>query len=135
MQLLLNDYVSISYDPTQKMVRFSRSKNRYPLNEETRVVLKQITDIFEQVGRDKSLLIDMRDAPLRNDEQFESFTSNQNDRLFAGFSRVAILVKTAVGELQFARLKREGRFSAMDAHVFRDETEALTFLQEKAIAV
>jgi hypothetical protein len=132
MQLLQNEFLSIAYDPATRIVRFSRTKNRYPLNEQTKEVMQKIHDVFEQVGRETSaLLVDMREAPLRNDEEFEKFNTSPQTRLFSGFARTAFLVKTAVGELQFARLRREGRVSAFVFDVFRDEAEALAYLREE----
>lgn len=69
-------------------------------------------------------LLDSRRAPMVMDRELEKRVNEVGARLVAGFSRTAVLVATATGKLQAARMTREkGR-----APVFVDETEALSYL-------
>ena len=72
------------------------------------------------------LLIDMREAPLRTDPEFETQIRPYQMKLTAGFKRTATLVRTAVGKLQIARSQRESNNPVGGA--FTTETEALAFL-------
>jgi hypothetical protein len=130
MIVMQNEYIFVEHHPRLSLLRFSRTKKPYPLNQETSEVVQQVNDLFDRLIRAQhKLLIDMRDAPLRNDESFESFAAPSLNRVFTGFMKTAILVRTAVGELQFARLRRERKMSAPESNVFRDESAALAYLQ------
>jgi hypothetical protein len=76
----------------------------------------------------KLLLIDPRDAPGRNDAGFEELLSQYRDALFAPFKRHAVLVRTAAGALQTARLEQTGKMGP--APVFHDEAKARAYLLE-----
>lgn len=54
-----------------------------------------------------SLLFDTRAVRGRNDDEFERLLSERRARLFAGFSRRAVVVKGAVGALQIRRMGRD----------------------------
>jgi hypothetical protein len=72
------------------------------------------------------LLVDLRSSPVRNDPEWEQAASQLRPKLFGGFPRVAVLVKTAVGALQ---VKRYARDDGLDLHIFHDEEKALAFLE------
>jgi hypothetical protein len=71
------------------------------------------------------LLVDLRRAPARNDPEFERQMPEHRRRLFEGFARRAVLVKTAVGKLHVQRHAQSDGFR--DLSVFTDELEARTF--------
>jgi len=79
---------------------------------------------------DWGVLVDMRDAPMRNEPEFERAMGNEMARLLAGFRRRAVLVKTAVGALQLHRASRSiwGDDPDSQPEVFRDESEAMQHL-------
>ena len=130
MIVLQNEYVILEHNPHLSLLRFIRTKRPYPLTQGTAEVVQQLSDFFDRLGRERlRLLIDMREAPLRNDNGFEGFATPSLRSIFAGFAKTAILVKTAVGELQFSRLRREGKMSAPESQVFRNEAAALDYLQ------
>jgi hypothetical protein len=52
-------------------------------------------------------LVDSRYAPARNDPEYESWFAPYSRLVLADFTRVAILMKTAVGMLQARRLAAE----------------------------
>ncbi len=56
------------------------------------------------------LVVDTRQAPLRNDREFEETMAHLRNELTAHFQRSAVLLDTSIGELQAQRLERdEGR--------------------------
>ncbi len=56
------------------------------------------------------LVVDTREAPLRNDQAFEGAMAKFRLELTARFERTAVLLDTELGELQVSRLERdEGR--------------------------
>ena len=75
------------------------------------------------------VLVDMRNAPMRNEEQYELAMGDAIGHVVGGFRRRAILVRTAVGALQVSRTSRSV-WADDDARpeVFRDESEAMHYL-------
>src|SRR5262249_33816934 len=60
--------------------------------------------------RDFGLVVDTREAPLRNDEAFEQTMAKLRVELTSRFQRCAVLLDSPLGELQATRLERdEGR--------------------------
>jgi sulfite reductase (NADPH) flavoprotein alpha-component len=60
--------------------------------------------------RNFGLVVDTRQAPLRNDKDFEETMAHLRNELTAHFQRSAVLLDTPIGELQAQRLERdEGR--------------------------
>ena len=74
----------------------------------------------------RTLVIDSRAAPGRNDEDFEGGVVPLARRFSESFDRTAILVATPVGRLQAERLRRE---LGWDAVVFGDEAQAVAWSQ------
>lgn len=124
--LIANDFVSVSLDRVRRIARVTRSAER-PQS------IEQITQAFEDASRaldtfhraGARLLIDLREAPGRNDPEFERAMATRRSELMRGFVAVAILVLTPVGELQISRIAREDGSSAK---VFTDEEKALAWL-------
>jgi hypothetical protein len=73
----------------------------------------------------RAALMDMRNAPGRNDPEFEAATVSWRRLIGTRFPKLAILVRTQAGRLQIQRLGREDR---RESHVFLDEAEALRYL-------
>lgn len=99
--------------------------------------IDQIDALFAEIDRATAglprgwrLLLDARDAPARNDPEFEEAFARARRPILARFSRVAVLVKSAIGKLQVARYARED--SASQLHVFNDEAEARAYLERGA---
>jgi hypothetical protein len=72
----------------------------------------------------RTLVLDTRAAPGRNDDEFESSVVPLARRFSERFERTAILVATPIGRLQAQRLGRELAWSAV---VFVDEAEAIAW--------
>jgi len=73
-------------------------------------------------------LMDMRDGPMRNDEEYEQRMNHAMQRLCAGFARVAVPMRSSVGILQASRLRREHPIVAGTVRPFLDETQARSYL-------
>jgi sulfite reductase (NADPH) flavoprotein alpha-component len=68
-----------------------------------------ITKLREE-HRAYGIVVDTREAPLRNDKAFEETMAKFRLELTAHFARTAVLLESALGELQVTRLERdEGR--------------------------
>lgn len=122
-QLIANDFVSVWVDESRSMATLKRSAQRPQSIEEIAAAFDQATQAMNRLDRARlGVLIDLRDAPGRNDAEFERAMASRRSELMRGFQSCAILVKTPVGELQVARITRE---DGSDAKVFSDEAKAL----------
>ncbi|MDI1479359.1 hypothetical protein [Polyangium sp. y55x31] len=107
-----------------KLVRIRRTD--VPLDDQATADLLTFFDrFFPPLMRPQFvLLLDSREAPMAVDRETERRVHETGARLLSGFIRSAILVASATGKLQAARMTRErGK-----ASVFVDETEALAYL-------
>jgi sulfite reductase alpha subunit-like flavoprotein len=88
--------------------------HRTPLPASSLAALAADNDALLAVLRDDhrtfGLVVDTREAPLRNDKAFEHTMSKLRVELTSHFQRAAVLLDSALGELQVSRLERdEGR--------------------------
>jgi len=115
----------IDHNPSDRVYRVARTKAPFAdLGEVERAygaLHRQVAD----VPPGSRLLLDMREAPPRNDPEFEAAVKRARDRSFSRFGRVAVLVRTAVGKLQVHRMNQD--LSASVA-VFDDEDRAFDHL-------
>jgi len=127
-RLLENAFVSVRRTlGMNKLVRVLRTSA--PLDS-----LEQIDEAWGSVSRvltqlDKSshvLLIDMRSARGRNDDEFERRVAPYRAATVQGFPRVAVLVKSLPGQLQVQRHVREDGLG--EVHIFVSEEDALDWL-------
>ena len=69
-----------------------------------------LLDVLREDHRNFGLVVDTREAPLRNDKDFEHTMEKLRIELTSHFQRSAVLLDSALGELQVSRLERdEGR--------------------------
>lgn len=124
--LATNSFVSVSIDRLRGVAWVARSAQRSQNVEEIAGAFDEAIAVLDRLERKRlRLLIDLRAAPGRNDSDFERAMSTRRSELMRDFAAVAILVQTAVGELQVARITRE---DGADAKVFSDEVKALHWL-------
>jgi hypothetical protein len=91
---------------------------------------RQLVERLERLSkRAWPLLVDLRDAPPRNDPEFEAIVERYRRAIFEGFTRSAVLVRTAAGVMQLTRHLRQDRIAAP---VFDDEDAALGYLTSPA---
>lgn len=126
-----NHYFSLTYFPEISVVRFTRTEYPYPSTGELERLHEQFSPLLDRLGRQNlCLLVDMRSAPLNNTPGFEEAMARARVYLLRGFSRISVLVRTAVGALQ---ARRYGREDAINVHVFQDEGAAVTFLRSLTV--
>jgi hypothetical protein len=126
-ELIRNPYFVLSIDRPGRIVRYARTSLPYPSTEEVARSLKGIgTPARSYDPASVGLLVDLRDGPLRNEDDLESAIGHQRTRFFTNFAGVAVLVKTAVGALQMSRLNKQDR---LPYEVFQDEAKALAHLR------
>src|SRR5687768_5463134 len=102
--LLENQFIRITLDPTRGLLCVRRTNARFDLAEvEMEQWVASVTRALEGLNPEwLTLLVDLREGQLRNDPSFEKVMVNLRREPFRGFQRMAILVRTAVGELQLA---------------------------------
>ncbi len=126
-----NRYFSLVYFPDLSVIRYIRTEHPYPSNEELERLHEEIVPVLDRLGRQQlCLLVDYRNAPLNNSPGFEQSMARARLNLIRGFSRISVLVRTAVGALQ---ARRYGREDAINVHVFQDEAAAVTFLRSLTV--
>jgi hypothetical protein len=114
----------VTLDEASDLVRYTRTSRRY-------ADIAELQGSFAAVGhvlrttRASRILIDVRLAPPRNDEDFESNTNAAVQRLTQRFDKIVLLVQTAVGRLQVHRMASH---RGQPANVFTSERDALDFL-------
>lgn len=74
-------------------------------------------------------LLDSREAPMIGDDSVFMALAPVMAEMTQGFSRVAILVQTALGKLQATRRSRDtALFGPSSIAIFDDEVEAIAFM-------
>jgi len=119
--------VTLAYDETRGLVRYARSAEPF-------VAIADMTATHEKMASalpaffptGLKLLIDVRQAPPRNDDAFEAVVTRTLQAFIGRFSAHAFLVQSAVGRLQTQRLARMR--GAERPPVFDNERDALVHL-------
>ncbi len=119
-------YFKVTHDPTRRLVIAVRSAEAIDDLTDLERSVSAVAAAFDAVGREGTrLFIDIRAARGRNDASFEEAMKRLRPRLFGGFERVALLVRSAVGLLQIQRHLRE---DGVSAHVDTDEAALMAAL-------
>lgn len=109
-----------------RVIRVTRSGEGFDSLLELRRAYSEVNRLLDSVRQHGyALLVDVRDAPSRNDPEFERTIAPLRAELFAGFRRKAVLARTPAGRLQVQRHSREDQGSF---RVFGDEQQALAYL-------
>ena len=125
--LYADAHVTLVLDDAAGLVRYVRSSERFGSIDDVRAVHQKIADAALLIPRHGlKLLLDVREAPARNDEAFEQEITRALQAFMPRFAGPAVLVKSAVGRLQTLRLARERGDSPPP--IFGDEEEALQYL-------
>jgi len=130
--IVANDFIQVTIDSRAKLVRFARTAQRSDDFEEVvRAFALAITQL-KSVDRPRfRLLVDLRASPGRNSPEFENAMAKQRQELLRDFAASAVLVQTAIGKLQVARI---GRTDPLEPPVFTDEAAALRWLDSRRSA-
>jgi hypothetical protein len=124
----------VELDDTFKVLCRRRTDVGYTSTADIDAAYRALFDRVEGYHRPEfGLLSDLRLAPPRNDPAFEEAVSRYHERFYAGFHRIAHLVRTEAGRLQIARLARPE--TARRMRVFLDERAALDFLTQCSVSV
>ena len=120
-------YVLATLDPEAQLVRYMRTAVPFPELETVRAHhAAMAAAVAALTPAALALLIDVREAPPRNDQAFEDEMTRGVGGLLAVFKSHAFLVKTAVGSLQVRRLSATRGIST--GATFSDEAAALKYL-------
>ncbi len=126
IEVFRDEYSTISIDPKGPIVRAVRSDIPFPTFEALEIAVENQVRTYDSLGRgNRVLLSDLRAIMGRNDSQFEDRVAKLRPKLYGGFRRVGILVRSSVGALQIKRLVQEDGLSRM---VMTDETALLEYL-------
>jgi hypothetical protein len=126
--LLLVDsgYYRITIATAARFVHAVRSGAPFPTVEEYDLVIARVAGAFLGVDRPSHvLLMDIRQAPSRNDPEFEQANLRFRAVAMHGFRRMAVLVRSQAGKLHIERHTRE---LGSGPAVFLDEAAALEHL-------
>ena len=112
-------------------VQVTRTDRGFASAEEIERAHTEMEAVLDALERERrSILVDLRRAPSRNDPEFEQAMVAHRQRMFARFRRRAVLVRSAVGGLQVRRHARQDGHG--DLEVFTDLEAALTALADAA---
>jgi hypothetical protein len=127
-RVLFSDaHVTLALDEARGLVRYARTAEPYASIADMSAAHEKMAGALPPfLPTGLKLLIDVRAAPPRNDEAFESVVTRLLETFIKRFSAHAFLVKSAVGRLQTQRLART-RGDASPS-VFDDERDALRYL-------
>jgi hypothetical protein len=126
--LLENAFVSVRRNfGMMKLLRVVRTSVELDSLEQIDECWGSVSRVLAPVDRARHvLLIDMRSARGRNDDEFERRVSQYRAATVQGFPRVAVLVKSVPGQLQVQRHVREDGLG--EVQIFVSEPEALDWL-------
>jgi hypothetical protein len=122
-------YFVLTVDEPLGVARLERTAAAFPDGEALRIAALEVEQATAKLRRGMGLFIDARDAPARNDAEFEQQFMRARRPILACFTRVAVLVRSAVGKLQVARYGRED--GVQSQLVFEDDAEAMEFLTRR----
>lgn len=124
--LLQTPYLIIARVPGFDVIHFKRLSLALYTLETLHKAMNDAIAAMDTLDRGRfSLLLDVREAPLRTDPEFEQVFAMYRAKLLGGFAKIAVLLKTEVGKLQAMRMGREDKLSF---RTFIDEREAMSYL-------
>lgn len=121
-----DEWVTLSVDAESGIARYERTDKGYANLAELERSHDRIALVLPGIPPGLKLLLDLRRAPPRNDDAFESIINGVIGPFLVRFARHAVLVRTMVGRLQVKRLAAERGHE--EANIFDDEAAALAYL-------
>lgn len=126
IEVYRDEFMTISLDSNGPLVRQVRSDVPFRSFDALERSVGQVIRLFDEIGRgNRSLLCDFRAVQGRNDPQFEERMVKLRPRLYGGFIRVGVLVRSSVGALQIKRFVQEDGIPRV---VMTDEAALLEYL-------
>jgi hypothetical protein len=130
--LLSCPHALVTLDPTSRVVVHRRTALPFAEAIAYQAHVEDVIATLASVDRHRhALLVDLRDAPMRTDPDFELVARYFREEVMRGFVRTAVLVRTHVGRLQIARHSSE---DGVMYPQFLDEREAWRYLTERPSA-
>jgi hypothetical protein len=125
-----NEYYEVVVDAARRLVCVYRSSVPFASAEAVEQACGPVQELLDAMGRSAMrLFIDSREAPSRNDPEYERWFEHHRKRMVSGLGRAAILLRSAVGKLHAERmLRRDG--TSESVRVFTDEEAAMAYLLE-----
>jgi len=126
-ELLHTSHFVVIEDEHARILTRTRTSQRFASTEELTAEYEGLVRALDHVDRPTyAVLVDLRQAPPRNDDVFEEVVGRYQRPLYERFRRVAVVVHSAAGRLQLRRFLSASR---PDAQVFTDVEEATAFLR------
>ena len=120
------EFTTVTMDPKGPLVRSVRSEIPFATLEALEQSVAHTARIYDDLGRSSRVLLsDLRAIPGRNDGIFEERMKKLRPKLYSGFRRVGLLVRSSVGALQIRRMIQEDGIARM---VATDEAALLEYL-------
>jgi hypothetical protein len=128
-EILRSKHFVVTVDDLTGILKRTRTPERFASIESLGSAYEDLIAALDSVRRrEYGQLIDARQAPPRNDPEFEAVVRQHHAALYRDFRASAAVVQTAAGKLQ---LRRMFETSGVDVAVFMDEAEAVAFLRRK----
>ncbi len=125
-EVFRNEFIAVSIESQRHLVRMVRSDVPFKSIEALEKGIGEVVRTLDGIGRDgRSLMSDLRAISGRNDSTFEARMRTLRPRLYGGFVRVGILVRSSVGALQIKRLVQEDEIERM---IMTDEAQLIEYL-------
>ncbi len=126
--VLADGWVTLSVDLEAGIARYERTDRPYASVEELELAHGRVAAVLPGIPTGLKLLVDLRRAPPRNDDAFESIVNGVIGPFLGRFSGNAVLVRTVVGKLQVRRIAAA---RGKEVNVFDDEEAALAHLTSR----
>ncbi|MEO8180909.1 MAG: cytochrome b5 domain-containing protein [Deltaproteobacteria bacterium] len=129
-QLIASAHWLMEEDRQHRVVFLRRMALPFGSLEELSTANQQVVGHIRPEHQEWGIVVDMRQAPPRNDPSFESAMRALRDAVEVRFARTAVLLETAVGLLQVTRLTRE---DGATTFATQSEAAALRFARGQPI--
>jgi hypothetical protein len=124
-----SDYYRIDHFVPLRVVVVTRKAKPFEDRHDVESACGPVQNALDRLVRtNKRLLIDSRQAPMRNDPQSEANFAPHRQKMTQGFERVAVVLRTQVGQLQTQRLIADIKPSSPPLRTFLEMTDALAYL-------
>lgn len=120
-------HARLEIDDVRGLVRYTRSSVPFESLADVEAMFRELASANTTIDRTHLVLLsDVRAAPGRNDEAFESVVGAVRAQLVERFEKRALLLRTVVGVMQTQRMERT--FGGPHIEPFADEAAALAYL-------
>ena len=131
-EVYADPFVTISAEMPGTIIRLQRSNLAHSTPEELENSFRHAAVAIDRLPRTgRVLLVDMRQAPGRNEPEFDAALRRVRPLVERQMKRIAVLLRSTVGLLQMKRINHE---DGIDRLLTMDEHEALEFLRVGTLA-